>query len=556
MRLNPGCACLLSVVASTAAITPAFAQTGDFMNYADVATGLGDALYAVVPPGEPNRLMIVQRNGIIRVVDNGVLQANAFLSLGSTTAGTTVAQNRITPTGGTVRIDTNGNVVASGGTVYTISRANEQGLLGMAFDPNYATNRRFYVYYTGPRGNWQVTSASTATDRSQTVVARYTTSSASPNIANVAEERILTFPQPYWNHNGGCMQIGPDGFLYISTGDGGSGNDPGNGALDLRRSVTGVNNDESWLGKLLRIDISATTGYLVPATNPFIGQTQLGEPCRPEIFAYGLRNPWRYSFDRQTGDLWIGDVGQDFWEEINFAPAPSRGAGNNYGWRAREGFVASTVSGSPSAEFPFSVVGAVNPVYVYPHSTTQAGGSAYLSTQAGISVTGGYCYRGAAVPAYRGRYFFADFGTSRIWSFRLVNGVRTDFIDHTSQLTGPAPAISQIASFAEDASGELLVVQLNGRVRRLVAQYPRAGVSPADIADGQGDPLPAGFNPGVDGGDFDCFFNFYFDVSPGNAVCDIAYGDGEPLPPFGAAGGFNPGVDGGDFDCFFNFYFN
>ncbi|MBL0871173.1 MAG: PQQ-dependent sugar dehydrogenase [Phycisphaerales bacterium] len=535
-----------------AATGAAMAQPGDYANYADVVSGLGDALYAAYPPGEPNRLIIVQRNGIIRVVDNGVLQANAFLSLGSTTAGTTVAQNRITPTGGTVRIDTNGNVVASGGTVYTVSRANEQGLLGLAFDPDYATNRRFYVYYTAPRGNWQVTSATTATDRSQTVVARYTTS-ANPNIANTAEERILTFNQPFWNHNGGCMQIGSDGLLYITTGDGGSGNDPNNAALDLRSTISGSANVDSWMGKILRIDIRTTTGYTVPASNPFVGQSQLGDPCRPEVYCYGLRNPWRFSFDRLTNDLWIADVGQDLWEEINFAPSPTRGAGFNWGWRAREGSVNTANSASP-----FSNANAVDPVYVYPHSTTQAGGGAYLSTQTGISVTGGYVYRGSAIPGWRGRYFFADFGTARIWSFRYINGQRVDFQDHTSQLTGPSGTISQIASFGETPTGELLIVQLNGRVRQIVPQT-LANTSQfvaSDIAQDTGDP---GTNGVVNEGDYNLFFNsFFLENYVESWPADIANSAGDVSPQYATGvvgGGPNGVIDEGDYNAFFNNFF-
>ncbi|MBL0871172.1 MAG: PQQ-dependent sugar dehydrogenase, partial [Phycisphaerales bacterium] len=336
-----------ALVATACVCSHACAQPGDYANYIDVVTGLGDPVYAVFPPGEPNRLLIVQRNGVIRVMENGVLLTDAFLALGSATAGSTPAQRRVT----------------SGG---------EQGLLGLAFDPDYANNRRFYVNYTAA---------------TQTVIARYTTS-ANPNIANTAEERILTFNQPYNNHNGGCLQIGPDGYLYIASGDGGSGNDPQNSALDLRQSINGVANNKSWLGKLLRVDISTPSGYTVPSSNPFVGQSQLGDPCRPEVYCYGLRNPWRFSFDRLTGDLWIGDVGQGLWEEINFAPSPDRGSGFNWGWRGREGNVNTANSVSP-----FSNANAVDPVYVYPHSTTQAGGGAYLSTQTGISVTGGYVYR-------------------------------------------------------------------------------------------------------------------------------------------------------------------
>ncbi|CAN5680587.1 hypothetical protein BH11PLA1_BH11PLA1_20420 [soil metagenome] len=519
------------------------AQPGDYANYENVVgtTVLGDSLYAVVPPGEPTRLMIVQRNGIIRVVENGTLLPNAFLSLGSTTAGTTGALNRITPNSGTVNIS---------GTNYTIQRYSEQGLLGLAFDPNYASNRRFYIYYTAPRGAYAATSQTTASDISRTVLARYTTSAGNANLANTTEEVLITYPQPYVNHNGGCMQIGPDNFLYFTSGDGGSGNNPINSALDLRRQIAGADNVNSWLGKLHRIDIATATGYAVPPSNPFVGQTQLGESDRPEIFAYGLRNPWRFSFDRLNGDLWIGDVGQDVWEEVDYAPAPTLGAGNNYGWRVREGPVATGLTATP-----FSAAGAVEPVYTYPHSTMLP---AYPSTLTGFSITGGYKYRGYKIPAWRDRYFFSDYVTARIWSFRYINGARVDFQDHTAALTGPTPAIAQVASFAEDANGELLVVQLNGRLRRIIPQALPAGVNPCDIAQDDGNP---GSNGSVNEGDYNCFFNSFFQADyvnqwPADIANDAGFVAAQYAVNGAPDGGPNGRVNEGDYNAYFNNFFN
>lgn len=514
------------------------AQPGDYMNYVDVATGLGDVLYACSPPGEPTRLLIVQRNGVIRVMDNGVLQAGAFLNVGSTTVNGVVGLNRLTPSSGTVVIS---------GTTYNIQRYNEQGLLGLAFPPDYVTSRRFYIYYIAPRGSYSlIANPNIVSDTGRTVLARMTTS-ANPNVANNAEERILQFDQPYVNHNGGCLQFASDGMLIVSTGDGGSANDPQNRAQDCRLSISGVANLNSWFGKLLRLDVSGATGYTVPATNPFVGQTQLGEPCRPEIYSYGLRNPWRYSFDRLTGDLWIGDVGQNIWEEVDYSPAPLSGSGANYGWKSLEG------NSAFASIAPFPTGGFTAPVYVYPHSVMLP---TYPSTLIGVSITGGYCYRGNKIQAYRGRYFFADFSTSRVLSFRMINGVRTDFLDHTSQLTGPSPAFSQIASFAEDADGELLVCSLAGRVRRLVPQTLFAGANVCDIADHAGEIAPNGV---VNEGDYNAFFQAFFEEYLLAWPADISNSAGD-ISPMYAGGVAGAGPDGmvneGDYNAFFQSFFN
>jgi hypothetical protein len=253
--------------------------------------------------------------------------------------------------------------------------------------------------------------------------------------------------QPFKNHNAGWMGFGPDGFLYIPLGDGGSGGDPGNRAQNI----------DLLLGKVLRIDPSGddfpadpNRNYRIPADNPFVGVAGADE-----IWAYGLRNPWRSSFDRQTGDFWIGDVGQELWEEIDFqsgALTPPFTAAN-YGWRCYEGNAPYNTTGcAPQGTRTF-------PVHVYSSGTGSGN----------CSVTGGYVYRGCRIPQARGLYFFADFCSGRVWTFRYVNGQVTDLTLRNTELNPPGgPNISTVSSFGEDANGELYITSLSGNLFRLV----------------------------------------------------------------------------------------
>jgi len=287
---------------------------------------------------------------------------------------------------------------------------NEQGLLGLAFHPDYATNGFFYVNYTDVNGN--------------TRVSRFSVSGTNPGQADQESEfPIISFEQPFMNHNGGDLKFGPDGYLYISTGDGGSGGDPGNRAQDLA----------TLLGKILRIDVDGGSPYAVPADNPFAGI----DSVMKEIWALGLRNPWRISFDRETGDLWIADVGQREVEEINFQPAASAG-GENYGWRCYEG------SNPYNTEDCLENGNYIFPVHEYTHDP---GGF--------CSVTGGYVYRGLQYPSLRGHYFFADYCRNRIWSLQDHSGTwavtdHGQFQDNT------------FSTFGEDRNGELYVAALSG----------------------------------------------------------------------------------------------
>lgn len=364
-----------------------------------VGSGFARPLYVTTPPGETGRLFVVeQHSGRIRVLNlaGGSIEPEPFL------------------------------------TVPGVTRGGEQGLLGLAFHPQYATNGYFYVNFTttgmGPAGHSAVARYSVQGDP-QTALA------ADPS----SQKMLLTYSQPEANHNGGWMGFGKDGFLYISTGDGGGAND--------RHGTIGNGQDRSnLLGKILRIDVDLGDPYAVPADNPFVevaGQ-------REEIWAFGLRNPWRCSFDRSTGDLWIGDVGQGAREEINLAPAGEGGL--NFGWRPREGTIQT-----PAFPNEAPVTPATEPIHDYGRSL-------------GLSVTGGYVYRGQTIPELQGAYFFGDFGSGRIWTLRQQDGSPNEVVERTSELNSGSPRpVSGLASFGEDGAGELYICDLNdGEIYRII----------------------------------------------------------------------------------------
>jgi glucose/arabinose dehydrogenase len=298
-----------------------------------------------------------------------------------------------------------------------VASGGELGLLGLAFHPAYAFNRKFYVDYTRPSGSlWE------------TVVAEYLASAANPDQADAASERILlTVAQPFSNHKGGQLAFGPDGFLYIALGDGGSGGDPmGNGQ-----------NLQALLGKILRIDVNGSSGgqpYAIPPDNPFASGGG-----RPEIFAYGFRNPWRFSFDSATGTLFAGDVGQNSFEEVDIVQK-----GLNYGWNIMEGshcFAPATGCNMAGLTMPINDYG----------------------RDQGTTVIGGFVYRGSAIPALVGAYVFGDFGNGRIWGLRQGSSGAWE----RTQLAASGKSIS---SFGRDETGELYVVDYSGLVWRLAAQ--------------------------------------------------------------------------------------
>ncbi len=356
-----------------------------------IASGLTRPVFVTAPPGDAIRLFVLEQyTAQIKILKGGVALATPFL-------------------------DINSLVIDSG---------SERGLLGLAFHPDYQVNGYFYVNYTDNAGN--------------TVVARYSVS-GNPDVADLDSALILmTIPQPYANHNGGMLAFGPnDGYLYIGMGDGGSAGDPDNRAQ----------NDGELLGKLLRIDVDSTQPYAIPPDNPYIGP---GDPL-DEIWAKGLRNPWRFSFDRLTGDLYIADVGQSAYEEIDFQPTLSTG-GENYGWRLLEGAHCYNppVNCDPG--------GLTYPIHEYTH-----GGTPFR-----CSVTGGYVYRGSDIAGLQGTYFFADFCSGQIWSFRYDGFNLTSFTDRTAELNpGNGITIDSIASFGEDGNGELYIVDLGGELFKL-----------------------------------------------------------------------------------------
>jgi len=298
-----------------------------------------------------------------------------------------------------------------------VTYGGERGLLGMTFHPDYKSNGYFYVNYVG------------AGDL--TTISRFKVNSGNPDVADLQSElKILTIPQPYANHNGGDLHFGPDGYLYIGLGDGGSGGDPGNRAQ----------NPKEYLGKMLRIDVNHANPYTIPASNPFYNSaTTLGE-----IWAIGLRNPWRFSFDRLTGDVWIADVGQNAIEEINFQKANSKG-GENYGWRCYEGNEGYNISACP----PSSTLNF--PVYTYLHDND-------------CSITGGYVFRGANSSAYYGKYFFADYCSDKIWTLHKVNNnwEKEDF--------GHFPG-NNFSTFGEGAQGQLYIAGvISGKIYLVISQ--------------------------------------------------------------------------------------
>jgi glucose/arabinose dehydrogenase len=353
------------------------------LRLSEVASGLKNPLYLTSPSGDP-RLFIVEQAGRIRIVENGKLLSTPFIDI----AGK----------------------VKSGG---------EQGLLSVAFHPDYAKNGFLYVNYTDKNGD--------------TRIERYQVASNSDRADPDSAKLLLKIEQPYANHNGGLNLFGHDGMLYIGMGDGGAAGDPhGNGQ-----------NLKTLLGKMLRIDVNKGDPYAIPSDNPFAGR----KDARAEIWAYGLRNPWRYAFGRKENLLYIADVGQNKIEEINVVPAAQKGL--NYGWNILEGSSCFSLLFSPSCKKS----GLVLPVLEYDHDQ-------------GCSVIGGFVYRGRAIPELAGHYFYSDYCTGFLKSFIYTNGKATE------QRTWNVGEIGNVLSFGEDAAGELYILSDKGSVYRLVKDNP------------------------------------------------------------------------------------
>jgi glucose/arabinose dehydrogenase len=374
------------------------------------ASGFTNPLAFVQDPSNRDIQFVVEQGGRIRVLQSGAVADADFLDLRG--------------------------AITSGG---------ERGLLGLAFAPD--ASGRFFVNFTDRAGN--------------TVVARFRRST-NPLVADPASRFDLVWNpneafirQPFANHNGGHLLFGPDGYLYVGLGDGGAGDDPDHRAQNPREL----------LGKMLRLDVNVPdghpTGYVVPAGNPFASRPA---QIRPEIWSFGLRNPWRYTFDDPsrggTGALVIGDVGQNHWEEIDYEPANT--GGRNYGWRNREG-LHDYITSRPPAFLPL-----VDPVYEYGHDIGQ-------------SITGGYVYRGSGLgAAHTGRYFFADFIQGRVWSIAITPPGASGLVEHTSELGGTS-ALGNVSSFGVDADGELYIVSYSrGAVLKIIGP-PAAPPTPTGL---------------------------------------------------------------------------
>ncbi len=347
----------------------------------EIADGLDFPVHLASPPGD-ERLFVVEKVGTIRVVREGQVLDEPFLDIRD-----------------------------------LVSDGSEQGLLSVAFHPAFATNGRFFVNYTDRAGDTQVVEYRVSAD---------------PDRADPAPVRtILGLDQPFANHNGGLLVFGPDGMLYVGLGDGGSAGDPqGNGQ-----------NTGTLLGSLLRIDVDGGAPYAIPPDNPFVGQAG----ARGEIWAYGLRNPWRYSFDRGTGDLYIADVGQNDLEEVNAEPGD--GGGLNYGWNVMEGTECFRSDDCDPS-------GLTLPVLEYDHGD-------------GCSITGGFVYRGAAIPDLAGLYLFSDFCSGFVRSFRMAGGEAVE-----ERRWPELEPNGSVTSFGEDADGELYILTREGSVFQIVAGSP------------------------------------------------------------------------------------
>lgn len=391
MKFNGPIAALLFVIALAAIPMRVMAQSDEpsdsdrreaapsdpVLQLTQVAAGFNSPLYATHAGDGSHRIFLVEQVGKIWILKNGLVQSPPYLDIAE--------------------------LISPGAPI------NEQGLLGLAFHPNYRNNGVFFINYTDLLD--------------ATVVARYQVDERNPDIADAASGKIIIqLSQPYRNHNGGHIEFGPDGYLYIALGDGGRENDP----------LGAGQNRQILLGSILRIDVDSAAPYAIPPDNPFVDDAE----ARNEIWAYGLRNPWRFSFDRATDDMYIGDSGEDSWEEVNFEPAESAG-GRNYGWNVYEGNAVNAGGEAPNYSPPF---------FVYDHAH-------------GCSVIGGYVYRGEAIPNLQGVYLFGDYCSGRIWASWLDLG-------HHRRVIELMDTDVSISSFGEDEAGEVYVIDHGGALYR------------------------------------------------------------------------------------------
>tara|TARA_B100002052_G_scaffold292938_1_gene315287 strand:- start:1699 stop:2859 length:1161 start_codon:yes stop_codon:yes gene_type:complete len=358
-----------------------------------IATNLEKPLYVTNFPNDNNKLILIEQEGIVKIVNEKI----PFLDI-------------------------------SDRVHQPLYPADEMGMLGLTFDPNFIENKTFYVHYNDKDNNTIISSFKTIND-----------------YGDINSEKVLLkVKQPYPNHNGGSIEFGNDGYLYIGLGDGGSAGDPENRAQDC----------SNLFGKILRIDVSNRMSYSIPEDNPFKND----KVCKEEIWSYGLRNPWRFTFDKLTGDMYIGDVGQNNWEEIDFESHDSKG-GLNFGWKILEG-----THCYPKDDEKCNKEGTTPPLFEYPNDANYLKtiiGFKQSKTQ-GCSVTGGYVYRGKNIPELYGRYFFGDYCTGKVWSID-TSAENLNLIEHTQELLDDMNKRQfYLSSFGEDENGELYLIDYNG----------------------------------------------------------------------------------------------
>jgi glucose/arabinose dehydrogenase len=374
-----------------------------------IADGYKKPVFITSYPNNAKLLYIVEQAGLIKILNDGKKLSRPFFDINKRV----VNPNR---------------------------PGDERGLLGFAFHPNHTNNGKFYINYMDNDGN--------------TIISEFSTNSEL-RADHKSERIILKLKQPYGNHNGGDIQFGPDGYLYISIGDGGKAGDPLNAGQDL----------SSLFGKIIRIDIEQKP-YGIPKSNPFFGQ----KDKREEIWAWGLRNVWRFSFDKQTGDKYLADVGQNKWEEVNFEPASSKG-GLNYGWRIME----ANHCYDPKENCPTE--GLIKPIIEYPNDANHPAFAfriieelSFSETDVeGCSVTGGYVYRGQKIKSMQGQYIFGDYCSGNIWTLKVVNGKAINFKNRTEEINiGGGEFTTYISSFGQDSDGEIYIIDYNGGIYKLI----------------------------------------------------------------------------------------
>ena len=371
-----------------------------------VSDGFKKPVFVISYPTDASILYVVEQAGKIIVLDSGQKKSKPFFNI----------NKRV---------------------VNPFRPGDERGLLGFAFHPDHENNKKFYINYIDNDGH--------------TIVSEFIAQSKYKADHN-SERVLLKLEQPYGNHNGGHIEFGKDGYLYIAIGDGGAAGDP----LDSGQDLT------SLFGKVIRIDINGSP-YSIPKSNPFYGIKN----AREEIWAWGLRNAWRFSFDKKTGDIYYGDVGQNKWEEVNFEPASSSG-GNNYGWRQMEASYCFEPKENCKRD------GMVLPIIEYPndayHPAFALGRKNQLNVE-GCSVTGGYVYRGKKLKGFEGVYFFGDYCSGNIWSFKVIDGKANEFKNRTEEINiADGEFTNYISSFGQDADGEIYIVDYNGAVYKIIAK--------------------------------------------------------------------------------------